>query len=60
MFADFLKVVQQLVLGLLDALGGRVEVLVGQFHPDEAPAGFNGWAAGGAGDPVGWRCGRIP
>ena len=38
MFADFLKVVQQLVLGLLDALGGRVEVLVAQLDADEVPA----------------------
>lgn len=53
MFADFLKVVQQLVLGLLDALGGRVEVLVGQFHPDEAPAGFNGCHAGATGSHEG-------
>ena len=49
MFADFLKIVQELVLGFLDALLSDLEVLVGQFHPDEAPAGFNGRDAGAAG-----------
>ena len=49
MFADFLKIIQELVLGFLDALLSGLEVLVGQFHPDEAPAGFNGCHAGAAG-----------
>ena len=38
MFADFLKVVEKLLLGLLDALGGRLEVLVAQLYADEVPA----------------------
>ena len=41
MFADFSEVVQDLVLGLLDALLGYLEVLVGQLHPDEAAASFD-------------------
>ena len=49
MFADFLKIVQKLVLGLLDAFGGGLEILVSQLDADEVPALLHAGYAGAAG-----------
>ena len=49
MFADFLKVVQNLVLRFLDALGGGLEILVSQLDADEVPTLLHAGDAGAAG-----------